>query len=311
MIYTITLNPSLDKIMYLKQLKQGSDNNAYKTVYDIGGKATHVSVILSKFKTYNVAMGFLGGRNGQMVEKMLNSSGVITDFIYDNAQTRLSTLLRVDNEEGSYLITNKGDGVSRESINKLFDKIRANLSKGDYVVVSGAPPVHFTKEDLNEMFDIINEKEAVLFTDIAKGFMQTAIDAKPLLIKPNLKEFYEYWNVESLDKKDIYKKMLSLNDMGIRYTVLSLGKDGCLLGFKREIYKFNAIDILEKNDTGCGDCFLAGIVYGLYNGYSIFNSLKIATSIASSKANHEGCAEVDLNQVREFYKNVAYKKIDV
>lgn len=309
MIYTITLNPSLDKIMYLKELKLNNDNDAYKIIYDIGGKATHISVILSKFKIDNVAMGFLGGENGRKVENMLNQNSVITDFVYDDAKTRLSTLLRVDNVQGSYLITNKGQGVSRGSIDNLFLKLNEKIKKDDFVVVSGAPPIGFDKDDLKQMFDIIKKKGAFLITDIAKGFMDIAIDSTPLIIKPNLKEFCDYLNVDTLEEKDIYENMLTLNERGIKYVIVSLGKDGAVLSFDKEVYRFNSVEVEEKNDTGCGDSFVAGVVGGIYKGHDIFTSVKIATSIASSKANHEGCAEIDLRQVRDFYSKVGYERV--
>ena len=47
MIYTVTLNPALDYVMRLPQLRQGEVNRAHSEEIQLGGKGINVSRVLS------------------------------------------------------------------------------------------------------------------------------------------------------------------------------------------------------------------------------------------------------------------------
>ena len=49
MIYTFTLNTAIDRIIYFEEeIKKKKNNKISHYLYDVGGKATHVSIILSQ-----------------------------------------------------------------------------------------------------------------------------------------------------------------------------------------------------------------------------------------------------------------------
>ena len=51
MIYTITLNPAIDRLIKVKgTLTKKRTNRAHQVEYDLGGKGLHVSNVLTKFK---------------------------------------------------------------------------------------------------------------------------------------------------------------------------------------------------------------------------------------------------------------------
>lgn len=67
MIYTVTLNPSIDLYVELDNLKLGQRNNVkYETVLP-GGKALNVSRVLSALRIPTVATGFVGGFQGNKI----------------------------------------------------------------------------------------------------------------------------------------------------------------------------------------------------------------------------------------------------
>jgi Fructose-1-phosphate kinase and related fructose-6-phosphate kinase (PfkB) len=61
MIYTITLNPALDRTIWLDELKQDDTNRILKEEKYAGGKGIDVSRVLLNFGVPNVALGFVGG----------------------------------------------------------------------------------------------------------------------------------------------------------------------------------------------------------------------------------------------------------
>lgn len=82
MIYTITLNPAIDKIKYLEgNLKQEQNNRVEKNFIDLGGKATHVSAILQQLNQENIALGFAGDMNKEEFYRVLELYEIKHEYI--------------------------------------------------------------------------------------------------------------------------------------------------------------------------------------------------------------------------------------
>ena len=67
MIYTVTLNPSIDYVMAVPDYISGATNRAQTTNAYPGGKGINVSRILETNHINNQAWGFLGGDRKSVV----------------------------------------------------------------------------------------------------------------------------------------------------------------------------------------------------------------------------------------------------
>ena len=81
MIYTVTLNPSIDYVVETDKLKIGEVNRSNKEELYPGGKGINVSLMLKELQVENTALGFLGGFIGEYIENALAFKGVNTEFI--------------------------------------------------------------------------------------------------------------------------------------------------------------------------------------------------------------------------------------
>ena len=61
MIYTVTLNPSIDYIVHVDQLTIGDVNRMKSDLKLPGGKGINVSRILKRIDNDSTALGFVGG----------------------------------------------------------------------------------------------------------------------------------------------------------------------------------------------------------------------------------------------------------
>ena len=71
MIYTVTLNPALDYIINVENLRFDDINRSCGEKIFYGGKGINVSVILNRLGVDNVALGFLGGFSGEKLKSLL------------------------------------------------------------------------------------------------------------------------------------------------------------------------------------------------------------------------------------------------
>ena len=65
MIYTITLNPALDRTLWIKNMRDDVSNRIIEEKSFAGGKSVDVSKVLKNLGQENIALGFVGGFAGQ------------------------------------------------------------------------------------------------------------------------------------------------------------------------------------------------------------------------------------------------------
>ena len=128
MIYTVTFNPALDYVMNLKQLQYKDINRTESEQLYYGGKGINVSVILSRLKVDNIALGFLAGFSGKKIEEMLNAENIKNDFVYlKKGYTRINVKIKADED---YDINAQGPDIELDELNDLFDKFE-KIKSGD------------------------------------------------------------------------------------------------------------------------------------------------------------------------------------
>ena len=80
MIYTVTLNPSIDYIVRLDQVQVGSVNRMDSDDKFAGGKGINVSRVLKRLDIPNTATGFIGGFTGKFITDTLAEEEIETMF---------------------------------------------------------------------------------------------------------------------------------------------------------------------------------------------------------------------------------------
>ena len=97
MIYTVTLNPSLDKYFVVDHLRADTINRGSVSEVVAGGKGINVSRFLRIFGLDSVILAFLGGYAGQAIAAELGSFGFpVVEFRSEGATRENITLF---NEE--------------------------------------------------------------------------------------------------------------------------------------------------------------------------------------------------------------------
>jgi 1-phosphofructokinase len=102
MIVTVTLNPALDVILKVNNLKINQYNKVLDARITSGGKGINVSKAVRGCGRETIAIGFLGGGRGRTIEEELRGLGITTNFWHIEEKTRSNTIIS-DKEKG-YLI---------------------------------------------------------------------------------------------------------------------------------------------------------------------------------------------------------------
>ncbi|WP_212775081.1 1-phosphofructokinase family hexose kinase [Polycladomyces abyssicola] len=252
-----------------------------------------------------MATGFVGENKKDQFIQLLERKGVHCDFVVQKNATVRETLVLLDSTgEGSLMITDSGFQPTVESIQRLHQKLNQQIQQGDWVVFAGSPPEGFSPDDYRELLKCVVENGGRLVVDTSGQYLKTAIPLRPYLIKPNEYESQELVG-RTLNTVDEYvNEIKRLMAKGIKYVIVSLGDRGSLVGHNGEVFQVLPPSIEARNDTGCGDVFVGGIVAMLSRKADLEEALRFATALSASKATHTSSSSFSLEQTRQLEKQV-------
>ena len=81
MIYTVTLNPSLDYMVEVPTFQLRKTNRTDNESLKAGGKGINVSLLLENLGLESTALGFVGGFTGEEILRQLDEQDINHYFI--------------------------------------------------------------------------------------------------------------------------------------------------------------------------------------------------------------------------------------
>lgn len=285
MIYTLTLNPSLDYIVNINNINIHSLNRSTDETIIAGGKGINVSIVLNNLGINNTALGYIAGFTGDEIKKQLELQGVNCDFIkLNDGLSRINIKLK---DNGETEINASGPNISDEALEVLYNKIK-NLNEDDYLILSGSIPKNLPNNIYNTIIEKISNENVKIIIDSTKDSLLNALKYRPFLIKPNHHELAEMFDVELNTHDDIIYYAKKLQKMGARNVLISMAKDGAIfINENSKVIRKEAPKGILKNSIGAGDSMVAGFVTGFIRTNNLDEAFKfsIATGSASAFSN--------------------------
>ena len=303
MIYTVTLNPSIDFIVRLDHLELGSVNRMTSDDKFAGGKGINVSRILQRLDVDNTATGFIGGFTGRFVENGLIAEGIKTNFVQVSEDTRINVKIKAGEETE---INGAGPKISDEKLEEL-KAILAGLSSEDTVVFAGSAPSSLGNQVYNTLIPIAKKAGAEVVCDFEGQTLLDSLNYQPLLVKPNNHELADIFGVELNGLEDIEKYAREILAKGAKNVIISMAGDGALLVTPEAAYFAKPLKGTVKNSVGAGDSMVAGFTGEYVKSGDPIEALKwgVACGTATTFSNDLATAEF----IKETYQEVEVEKL--
>ena len=197
MIYTVTMNPSLDYVMVLKEARLGELNRSSREMHLSGGKGINVSIVLNNLGIRSTCLGFLAGYVGREIERELRQRGCHTDFIeLESGCTRINVKVKEVCGRESELNGN-GPEIDERGLKRLEEKVSA-LQDQDTLILSGNVPQGVAADVYGRLAAAAQGKRVTLVVDAEKSLLFPALPYRPFLIKPRDGAFFLSENGEEL-----------------------------------------------------------------------------------------------------------------
>ncbi len=300
MIYTVTLNPSIDYVVNMEQLVEGMVNRVSTEHFYAGGKGINVSQILNQHGISNRALGFISGFTGNFIEGSLKEKGIDTDFIrLSEGYSRINMKIKTTTDETE--INGMGPHIPKTEIDKLYRQLDL-LTADDTLVLAGSIPATLPDDFYEKMMEHVQDRGVKVVVDATKNLLLNVLTYRPFLIKPNHHEIAEMFGVTISTTEDLLQYGNRLKDMGARNVLISMGGDGAiLLAENGEVYRSNVPKGVVKNSVGAGDSMVAGFIAGYEKTQCYEQALRLGAASGSATAfsSYVATAEEILALVKE------------
>lgn len=315
MVYTVTLNPALDHIVFVSDLTSGGLNKMNRDVLNIGGKGINVSVMLSEFHVKSKALGFVAGFTGDEIERRLRGYGIDTDLVHlESGNSRINIKLMNYAAESftETEINSDGPEISDKALSEFFKKLSV-IEDGDILVLAGGVPHTLQKNIYEQIMEYVSGRSVKVVVDAAGELLTSTLKYSPFLIKPNLEELGAIFGEKPSSKVEAIAYAKHLQEMGAQNVLVSMAGEGAiLLDENGKTLYCAACRGKVRNSFGAGSAMLAGFLSAtLDNDTDMEYALMLGTAAGGATVFSDGLAKKAdiLDQMKKLLKDHAEKSI--
>jgi 1-phosphofructokinase len=309
-IYTVTLNPALDKTAYIPNFTVNTVNRMSKLRIDPGGKGINVSKVISKLGGKSIAIALLGGATGSYILSALKGQGIECKPFEIGSETR-TNLKVVDPKLNTHTDINEpGPCVKEQDLNSVLKALTSHLKGNDIVVLSGSLPRDAPVNTYATWTRACKEAGAKVFLDADGDKLAKGIEASPYLIKPNEIELGALLGRTLDTDSKVMEAAHELVARGIKNVVVSMGANGAIFATKEQAFKAQALKVPVGSTVGAGDSVVAALAYAESNDLPVEDTIRLAMATGAANVMQSGTQAAERSAINKLIDHVNFSAIE-
>ena len=309
MIYTVTLNPALDKTVEIPGMALDTVNRITSMRTDPGGKGINVSKVIAKLGGESCAVGILGGESGRTLLAALEREGLRTHFRFVEGQTRTNLKIIDRALHTNTDINEPGLTVSPADLDALLRDLLGMVREGDIVVLAGSLPQGAPQDTYRVWTAACREKGARVCLDADGVLLAEGLKAAPYLIKPNEDELSRLVGHRLTDTDELIAEGRRLLKGGVTRVVISLGERGALYLRRNEVLYAEGLSVPVGSTVGAGDSVVAALAYADSLGMSDEDAVRLSTATGAANVMCSGTQPAEREAIEKLLPQVKIRRI--
>jgi 1-phosphofructokinase family hexose kinase len=309
MIYTLTLNPAVDRELTVPAVEFDAVLRASESRVDFGGKGFNVSRMLKSLGASSTAVGFLGGRTGSLLQEGLKELGIGTDFVWVSGETRTNISIVTETHSHYIKVNEKGPLVDPANQEALLAKIDAITQPNDWWVLAGSLPPGVSDDIYARIIRVLGRHQAKALLDTTGEPLRLGCAEQPYLVKPNLEEAQNLTGLPMGTPTEVATAAAEIRRMGAQNVVVSMGKAGALLQTQEGTWLMRSPKVQQKNPIGAGDSMVGGLVWALTQGCTLRDGLAWGVASGAAAACQSGTEVGSRTLVESLHTDVSIDKL--
>ena len=310
MIYTVTLNPALDKTVEIPHFALDAVNRIASVRTDPGGKGINVSKVIAKLGGRSRAVGVVAGGAGRALAAQLEVLWLDT-LLADAGEGETRTNLKVIDPAGhtNTDINEPGPAVAAKVLESLLERLTGSVRAGDIVVLAGSLPVGAPQDTYRTWTAACRQAGAKVFLDADGAPLAAGIEARPYLVKPNEHELARLLGRELGGIGELRAAAGELLAAGVEKVVVSLGSRGALYATKTQVILADGLPVKVGSTVGAGDSVVAALAWAEEQGLSLEEAAVLSTATGAANVMCSGTQAADAETVRALMPRVTWRTL--
>jgi 1-phosphofructokinase family hexose kinase len=320
MILTLTPNPTIDRVVFVRGFRLGAVVRAEREVVTPSGKGVDASLVIHELGGETVALGLNAGLSGRLLVELLDEWRIEHDFVSACGETR-SALVLVDLQVGRQsTISAPTLTAGPEQLAALLDRLTRYAADGSGLICGGSLPPGLASDSYAHL--LRHARGLGLFTllDTSGKALRQGIAGLPHVLKVNLEELaildrgHTYDDCSTGDDPQSQVGLLvahlapRLGEWAGDALVITLGGQGCVAVTREGSYYAVPPSVAVANTAGAGDALNGGLMLARSQGQDWPSALALGTAAAASVVMNEGTAICQREQVESLLPRVRVKR---
>lgn len=311
MIITITVNPSVDRLYHVNQLIPNKLNRVSLEKHMVGGKGFNAGRVSSLIGRETMVFGFIGGENGEFIQKEAEKDKYGTWFIDTKVETR-NCLQIIDDNDNKTEINENGLPINSKFYEQLKNSLKGLLESKEVKAVSlnGSLPQGCDYHYYIELMKMIRNSKpnCGIVLDTSGNILNQILDCGTLpdIIKPNEHEIAEYLGKPvTTDPNELMTDIQANAKLrAIPIIFVSLGAKGCLVKHNDNYFYAVQKPVKAVNTEGSGDAMVGGILAAIDKDATIKEMIQFACAAGTANAMNIKTGYVDYKTFEEQIPNI-------
>lgn len=308
-IYTVTLNPALDKTVRIPNFTVDQVNRITWLRQDAGGKGINVSKVIAKLGGESTAIAVLAGQTGQWIANALDENNIKVQAIAVPGETR-TNLKVVDAERGTNTDINEpGPEVTDSVLEQALVDVISKTSAGDIVVLSGSLPRGASIDTYGRWTHALRDAGLKVYLDADGAALSAGLEQKPYFTKPNDHELSAMLGRELVDVDAIATAASEIVASGIDTVCVSMGGNGAVYATIDEVWYASPVKVKVGSTVGAGDSVVAAFAFADAQGLSTEDALRLAMATGAANVMESGTQAAERSVVDSLIKKVQLARL--
>lgn len=308
-IYTVTLNPALDKTVRVPNFAIDQVNRITWLRQDAGGKGINVSKVIAKLGGESTAIAVLAGQTGQWIANALVENNIEVQAITVPGETR-TNLKVVDTEGGTNTDINEpGPEVTDSVLEQALVDVISKTSAGDIVVLSGSLPRGASVDTYGRWTSALRNAGLKVYLDADGAALSAGLEQKPYFTKPNDHELSAMLGRKLVDLDAIAAAASEIVAGGIDTVCVSMGSNGAVYATANEVWYAGPVKVKVGSTVGAGDSVVAAFAFADARGLSAEDTLRLAMATGAANVMESGTQAAERSVVDSLIEKVQLARL--
>lgn len=305
MILTVTANPTIDRVLFVRDFAMQDLVRAEREVVSPSGKGIDVSIILHVLGAPTLALSLNAGHSGEMLAALLADQGVPCEFVPAHGQTRVAALItdQATGRQSTILASTLSAGP--QHLDHLLARLAHHAPQSWGLVCAGSLPPGLPQTSFADLLAAGRAHGLTTLLDSSGAGLRLGVTGLPAILKINGRELAELAAYASIPlptwNGDLHPLAAWMRDRLCHWAsdalIVTLGKAGALAVTTEGSYHAPAPSVTVVSPAGAGDAVSAGVMLGRRRGASWAESLRLGVAAATAVVQNEGTGVCTADQV--------------